>query len=89
MNNDIFVLIEHLQSQVSEISYVMLASAKDLAAEKNEQFVIVKTLNAIAKMPDILNAIEDEGFAAVDVKLTKQSLETVFISLTGKELRGD
>ncbi len=64
-------------------------SAKDLVVEKNEQFIIVKTLNAIAKIPEILNAIEDEGFTAVDVKLTKQSLETVFISLTGKELRGD
>ena len=64
-------------------------SAKDLAVEKYEQYITVKTLNAIAKIPEILNVIEDEGFTAVDVKLTKQSLETVFISLTGKELRGD
>jgi ABC-2 type transport system ATP-binding protein len=62
---------------------------KDANVEKKNQHITVKTLNAISKMPDILNTIEDEGFEAIDVKLTKQSLETVFISLTGKELRGD
>jgi electron transfer flavoprotein alpha subunit len=32
MNKDIFVVIEHLQNQVSEITYVMLAAARELAA---------------------------------------------------------
>ena len=31
MNNDIFVIIEHLRGQVADISYIMLAGAKDLA----------------------------------------------------------
>ena len=31
MNNDVYVLIEHLQGQVSEISYVMLAAGRELA----------------------------------------------------------
>ncbi|MBY9001823.1 MAG: ABC transporter ATP-binding protein [Candidatus Heimdallarchaeota archaeon] len=59
----------------------------DVSIEKNEQNLVVKTLNAIAKLPEILNIVEAEGFLIQDVKLTKQSLETVFISLTGKELR--
>ena len=62
-------------------------SAKDLAVEKKDNDLIIKTLNAISKIPEILNTIEKEGFIVQDVKLTKQSLETVFISLTGKELR--
>ncbi len=62
-------------------------TVKDIKAEKKDKSIIVKTLNAIAKMPKILDVIEGDGFEAVDVKLTKQSLETVFISLTGKELR--
>ena len=62
-------------------------SEKDLEVEKNEQIIIVKTLNAISKIPEILNTVENEGFSVVNVKITKQSLETVFISLTGKELR--
>ncbi len=62
-------------------------SVADVSIEKNEQNLVVKTLNAIAKLPEILNIVEAEGFTVQDVKLTKQSLETVFISLTGKELR--
>jgi electron transfer flavoprotein alpha subunit len=31
MNQDIYVVIEHIQGQVSDISYVMLAAARDLA----------------------------------------------------------
>lgn len=31
MNQDIYVLIEHLQGQVADISYIMLAAARDLA----------------------------------------------------------
>ncbi len=64
-------------------------SVKDVSVEKKDQDIFIKTLNAIAKIPEILNIIEGEGLTVSDVKLTKQSLETVFISLTGKELRGD
>lgn len=32
MNNDIFVFIEHLKNQVSDISYIMSAAARDLSA---------------------------------------------------------
>ncbi len=62
-------------------------SEKDLEVEKKDQIIIVNTLNAISKIPEILNTIENEGFSVLDVKIAKQSLETVFISLTGKELR--
>ena len=31
MSQDIFVVIEHLQGQVADISYVMLAAARELA----------------------------------------------------------
>ena len=31
MNQDIFVVIEHLRGQVADISYVMLAAARELA----------------------------------------------------------
>jgi electron transfer flavoprotein alpha subunit len=33
MNQDIFVVIEHIQGQVSDISFVMLAAARELAEE--------------------------------------------------------
>lgn len=41
MEGDIYVLIEHLQNQVSEISYVMLAAARALANETGGNVVAV------------------------------------------------
>jgi len=39
MSQDIFVLIEHNQGQVSEISYIMLAAGRQLASSKNSQLI--------------------------------------------------
>ncbi len=39
MNQDIYVIIEHLQGQVADISYIMLAAARDLAQETSGQVV--------------------------------------------------
>jgi len=41
MNQDIFVVIEHIRGQVAEISYVMLAAAQDLAQWSGGQIVAV------------------------------------------------
>ncbi len=39
MNNDIYVLIEHLQGEVADISYIMLAAARELAESTGGQVV--------------------------------------------------
>jgi len=41
MNQNIFVVIEHLQSQVADISYIMLAAARDLAQVTGGEVVAV------------------------------------------------
>ena len=38
-------------------------------------------------MPRVVNAAESGGFDLADLSVSEPSLETVFISLTGKELR--
>src|ERR1035437_6744742 len=38
-------------------------------------------------VPRVVNAAEDAGFELADLSVSEPSLETVFISLTGKELR--
>ena len=38
-------------------------------------------------VPRVVNAAEDAGFELADLSVCEPSLETVFISLTGKELR--
>ncbi len=39
MNNDIYVVIEHVREQVADISYIMLAAARDLAQETGGEVV--------------------------------------------------
>ena len=41
MNQDIFVVIEHLRGQVSDISYVMLAAGRELAQSGGGEVVAV------------------------------------------------
>ena len=38
-------------------------------------------------LPKVLAAAEDAGFPVLDLSVTEPTLETVFINLTGKELR--
>ena len=38
-------------------------------------------------VPRVVNAAESGGFDIADLSVSEPSLETVFISLTGKELR--
>jgi electron transfer flavoprotein alpha subunit len=41
MNQNIYILIEHLQGKVAEISYIMIAAARDLAKETGGEVVAV------------------------------------------------
>lgn len=38
-------------------------------------------------LPAVVGAAEDAGYPVLDLAVTEPTLETVFISLTGKELR--
>ena len=38
-------------------------------------------------VPRVVNAAESGGFDLIDLAVTEPTLETVFINLTGKELR--
>lgn len=47
----------------------------------------VRTLNAVGKLAAILEAIEKIGLRAAEVRLRENTLEDVFIQLTGRRLR--
>jgi ABC-2 type transport system ATP-binding protein len=38
-------------------------------------------------LPKVVNAAEEAGFPVLDLSVAEPTLETVFINLTGKELR--
>jgi ABC-2 type transport system ATP-binding protein len=47
----------------------------------------LRALNAVSVLPVILDALEARGLQASDLRLRKNSLEDVFIQLTGRRLR--
>ena len=45
------------------------------------------TFATSARVPRVVNAAESGGFDLIDLAVAEPTLETVFINLTGKELR--
>jgi ABC-2 type transport system ATP-binding protein len=55
--------------------------------EEARGLLTVRALNAVSALPVILNALEDLDLQAGDVRVRKNTLEDVFIRLTGRRLR--
>ncbi|MCP4517966.1 MAG: multidrug ABC transporter ATP-binding protein, partial [Delftia sp.] len=47
----------------------------------------VRALNAVSALPAILNALQASGLQAAEVRVRENTLEDVFIQLTGRRLR--
>jgi hypothetical protein len=73
MNQDIFVVIEHLQGEVLDISYAMLAAARDLSKSTGGQVVGVLLGHNAKALADTLNGIR--SFTST-IQLWKNSIQT-------------
>src|SRR5947209_1815782 len=56
-------------------------------ASVTDGYVVVQVHGAGAELPRVIEWAEQGGFHVTDLSVTEPSLETVFISLTGKDLR--
>lgn len=82
MNSDIFVVIEHLRGQVSDISYVMLAAARGLANATGGKVIAVMLghdVEALARdlAADRVLYIEHAAFADFSSDAYQRTLENV------------
>ena len=74
---DTGALAERLDGEIAEVTRTrVIDGGVELHVKDAERLV-----------PRVVNAAESGGFAIADLSVAKPSLETVFISLTGKELR--
>jgi ABC-2 type transport system ATP-binding protein len=74
---DTDVLAERLQGAIAEVTHTrVIDGGVELHVREAERLV-----------PRVVNAAEGAGFDLADLSVSEPSLETVFISLTGKELR--
>ncbi len=66
-----------------------LVSQAALHGEPGQErgLLTVRALNAVGTLPTILAALESAGLQASDVRVRKNTLEDVFIQLTGRRLR--
>lgn len=55
--------------------------------DEERRQVTVRTLNAVSALPAILDALEAHGLQVSDMRVRKNTLEDVFIQLTGRRLR--
>jgi ABC-2 type transport system ATP-binding protein len=55
--------------------------------DQKRSLLTVRALNAVRTLPAILAALETSGLQAGDVRVRKNTLEDVFIQLTGRRLR--
>jgi ABC-2 type transport system ATP-binding protein len=55
--------------------------------DEERGLLTVRALNAVGALPAILNTLEGAGLKAGDVRVRKNTLEDVFIQLTGRRLR--
>jgi electron transfer flavoprotein alpha subunit len=62
MNQDIFVVIEHLRGKISDISYIMLAAARDLAKNTGGKVIAIVLGYEMPNLASDLNA--DQVFYA-------------------------
>src|SRR4030066_837988 len=82
MNQDIYVVIEHLRGQVTDISYVMLSAARELAQNTNGKVIGVLLGHNVKNLAESLAA--DEVLYADHAALaefTSQAYQIVLIDL--------
>jgi ABC-2 type transport system ATP-binding protein len=62
-------------------------SVSQAMLDEKRNLLTVRALNAVGKLPVILDSLEEIGLQAGDVRVRKNTLEDVFIQLTGRRLR--
>lgn len=80
-----------LEITVNEDAEIIAKHLKDLEYIKSldidGKMIILKLLNATGKLPQIIGIIEKCNSTIKDISIRQNTLEDVFIELTGKELR--
>ena len=66
---------------------VHLLADPDHPKDKGKGIISLRTLNAVSILPTILEKLQTNGYQPSDVRIRENTLEDVFIQLTGRRLR--
>jgi ABC-2 type transport system ATP-binding protein len=70
---------------LSEAAFILKETTTQVAL--NGDTLLVRERNAIEKIPEITSKLKDASFMISEIKMRANTLEDVFIQLTGKRLR--
>lgn len=74
-------------ADVGLINRALNGVASDLSLEEDGHLLLIRALNAVARLPEILEKLGAAGLQLGEVRIRQNTLEDVFIQLTGRKLR--
>ncbi len=82
------IVVVSADGDLDQLGAVLADRIKDVSSTvRVDDTVRVAVRGVAGLLPAVITAAEDAGFTVRDLSLTEPTLETVFINLTGKELR--
>ena len=71
----------------SQFQRVILQPDHDQAVDEGQGLISLRTMDAVGVLPTILDLLKTNGVQPSDVRIRENTLEDVFIQLTGRRLR--
>jgi ABC-2 type transport system ATP-binding protein len=84
---DVLELVLENGDQEAKKRFIQEVTNLSLNVKISEEYVLIKHPNIIEKLPAIKNIAEANGMTITEIKLRENTLEDVFINLTGRKLR--
>jgi ABC-2 type transport system ATP-binding protein len=72
---------------IESVQTALTSLVSQTLLDAGRRMLTVRALNAVGTLPAILNALEADGLQAGEVRVRENTLEDVFIQLTGRRLR--
>jgi len=75
------------EAVIGQAQMALQSIAEGVVYSKAHALLTVRALNGVGRLPVVLNTLETAGLHVGDVRLRENTLEDVFIELTGRRLR--
>ena len=80
--------IDSANEETTQEDFSFLQSySKKITYLKDSSMLSLNILNGTAQLPKILDSLQTNGFSSSDIRIRENTLEDVFIQLTGRRLR--
>jgi ABC-2 type transport system ATP-binding protein len=84
---DILELVTENSTEIAMMQFAKNIASFSMDVKINDESVLIKHSNIIEQLPAIRNLAEKNGLTISELKLRENTLEDVFIHLTGRNLR--